>query len=59
MFLRCPASQKYFGERQARSRRGRPTQTWMKIILEQLEDPLGSAVTLAKLLGANDALLEK
>jgi hypothetical protein len=37
----------------------RVSQLWMDTVLEQLEAPLGSAVTLSKLLSANEALLHK
>jgi len=32
---------------------------WMEVILEQLEDPLGTAVTLSKLLSASRVMLAK
>jgi hypothetical protein len=59
------ASQEYFGRRTSLVRSGDATsktyapQLWMDTILEQLEDPLGPAVTLAKLLSSNEGLLKK
>ena len=48
-----PESQAYFGRRVLPS----TGEKWMQTILGQLEDPLGAAVTLSKLLGANEALM--
>eukprot|EP00615_Pteridomonas_danica_P005853 CAMPEP_0114339576 /NCGR_PEP_ID=MMETSP0101-20121206/7817_1 /TAXON_ID=38822 ORGANISM="Pteridomonas danica, Strain PT" /NCGR_SAMPLE_ID=MMETSP0101 /ASSEMBLY_ACC=CAM_ASM_000211 /LENGTH=2941 /DNA_ID=CAMNT_0001472581 /DNA_START=113 /DNA_END=8938 /DNA_ORIENTATION=+ len=60
-------SQEYFGRRRSLARTGDGQdgsktyvpQLWMDTILEQLEDPLGPAVTLAKLLSSNEGLLKK
>jgi hypothetical protein len=65
MFARNVQSQLYFGRRSAQS--GKLLQggaspnamPWIEIIKLQLEDPLGSAVSLSKLLSSNGQLLEE
>jgi len=49
-------SQDYFGRRKLPGPKGKK---WIQTILDQLEDPLGAAVTLSKLLGANVKLMEE
>ena len=39
--------------------RGTEPYTWITTLLDQLEDPLGAAITLSKLLSANEELLMK
>ena len=54
-------NQAYFGKRAYTppGTRASPPVPWMDTVLAQLEDPLGSAVTLSKLLSANDYLMQK
>lgn len=58
-------SQEYFGRRSEplrildRNMNRTLPNPWMSIILQQLEDPLGSAVTLSKLLSSNESLMTK
>ncbi len=74
MCHRLHGNQAYFGRRSSRVRVALPAsdgqegasgriasapQLWMDTILEQLEDALGPAVTLARLLGSNEELLAK
>jgi hypothetical protein len=48
-------TQEYFGKR--KSYDNQQGKLWMQTILEQLEDPLGSAVTLSKLLSSNHNMM--
>jgi hypothetical protein len=65
MCYKSQDNQLYFGKRTARARGssggksslGVRESLWIETILEQLEDPLGPAVTLSKLLSANKELL--
>jgi hypothetical protein len=68
MVANNPENQTYFGKRKLAAHGAvmhftdgalQRRKLWMDTILEQLEDALGPAVTLSKLLGANETLLRK
>ena len=52
-------SQEYFGKRSIIHGPTGRRLSWMAVILEQLEDALGAAVTLSKLLAANEGLMRR
>jgi hypothetical protein len=54
---RCVATQEYFGRRKTAPHKGGAP--WMETLLTQLDDPLGAAVTLSKLLSANEGLMKR